>query len=274
VTASSHVTSARFLGVPGSRLLTLHYQPSTRLKAHIIYIPPFGEEMNRCRALVAEQSRQFADLGYSCTTVDLFGTGDSEGELQDTSFDIWHENIDLVIETLLQVEDAPVILWGLRLGGLLALDFAIRSTRPIQDIILWQPVNSGKRFVKQLLRQRVAALVGKDLPPETTGQIRALLEAGEKIEVSGYTVGDSLMSDIENCDLLGMETLCTGKIHWLENTSDLEQPVGTASLKIIDQLQDQHNNVEVHRFTDPPLWQLHKRDSAPELLEITAKLLS
>ena len=274
MTVSTHSLSARFLGEAGGRFLCLHYQPAVSPAAHIIYIPPFGEEMNRCRALAAAQARQFADAGYSCTIMDLFGTGDSEGELYEASFAIWYENISTLIKTLLRDDDVPVILWGLRLGGLLALDYTRRSSLAIQNIILWQPVTAGKRFVTQMLRQRVASLVGKDLPPETTQQIRQRLEEGENVEISGYTVGGALLRDMEQTDFSAMVNLCPGKIYWLENVSDHEQPASTASRKMIDQLQGQDNNIELHLFADPPLWQLHKRDNAPELLDITGRLLS
>ena len=46
-------------------------------RAHVIYLPPFTEEMNRCRAIAAEQARRFARQGMSCTLLDFHGTGES-----------------------------------------------------------------------------------------------------------------------------------------------------------------------------------------------------
>ncbi|MDZ7782423.1 MAG: hypothetical protein U5K56_05590 [Halioglobus sp.] len=68
-----------FLGEPGRRHFMLQFVCTGTPKAHIVYLPPFGEEMNRCRAAVAEQARQFAAMGYSCILIDFYGTGDSEG---------------------------------------------------------------------------------------------------------------------------------------------------------------------------------------------------
>ncbi len=52
---------------------------------------------------------------------------------------------------------APVSLWGLRLGALLALDFAREiSKKKLDRFILWQPVISGDSFLTQFLRLRLA----------------------------------------------------------------------------------------------------------------------
>ena len=264
----------RFLGEEGERFFTLQTRCREYPKAHIVYVPPFGEEMNRCRALVSQQARGFAESGYSCTIIDFYGSGDSEGELRDASLAIWQGNIRLTLETLQRETPAPVILWGLRLGALIAMDFAAKSTIDIQNIILWQPVVSPERYVTQILRQRVAALVGKDLAPETTSQIRKKLSDGECVEISGYTVGGVLIQDIENLSLAGMTALCSGKVHWLEHVSEPGAAPTGATLKAVEKLRGLKNDVVVHPFTGPQVWQLHKRDALPELISVTSGLLS
>lgn len=263
----------RFMGEEGAKHFTLQFSCKGRPRAHIVFVPPFGEEMNRCRALVSEQARNFAQSGYSCTIIDFYGSGDSQGELHEASLQIWQENIRLTIETLEREDNLPIILWGLRLGAFVALDFAAKSTVAIDSILLWQPVLSGKRYVTQILRQRVAALVGKNLAPETTAQIRTKLADGECIEISGYTVGGVLMQDIESLSLAGMTALCSGKIHWLENVSEPDAALTGATLKAIEQLESLQNDVQVYPFTGPQVWQLHSRDSLPELISITGSLL-
>lgn len=263
----------RFMGEQGEQYFTLQFSCRGQPKAHIIFVPPFGEEMNRCRALVAEQARHFAQSGYACTILDFYGTGDSQGELQDASLEIWHRNIYLAAETLQRELHIPVILWGLRLGALIALDFASKSGLAIDSILLWQPVVSGERYVTQILRQRVAGLASKALPPETTTEIRKRLAQGESVEVSGYTIGGGLVADIERLSLAHLTALCAGKIYWLENVSEPGADLTAGTVKAIEQLKSLQNDVVVHPFTGPQLWQLHKRDSLPELMRITSSLL-
>jgi exosortase A-associated hydrolase 2 len=263
----------RFMGEQGEKYFTLQFSSREQPKAHVVYVPPFGEEMNRCRALVSEQARHFARSGYSCTLIDFYGTGDSQGELQDASLQIWQRNIQFAVETLQREVNVPVILWGLRLGAFIALDFAARSALAIDSLLLWQPVVSGERYVTQILRQRVAGLASKELPPETTTEIRRRLAQGESVEVSGYTIGGALIADIESLSLANLTALCSGKIHWLENVSEASAELTTGTAKAIDQLKSLRNDVVVHPFTGPQVWQLHKRDSVPELIAITSSLL-
>lgn len=263
----------RFMGEEGERFFTTQFA-CAQPRAHIVFFPAFCEEMNRCRSLVATQARSFAVAGYACTVVDFYGTGDSEGELRDATLETWYANVDLVIETLKSELDVPLVFWGLRLGGLLALDYAARSDVPVQDIILWQPVNGAQVYVTQMLRQRVASLMVRDLPPETTKEIRQRLEDGERVEIAGYVVSGPLIRDIEAIDLASMAHLCTGRVHWLEHVTEEGKAPGVASQRAIDSLCAGGADVDMHTFADPPIWLIHERDFAPTLLAITDGLLS
>ncbi len=263
----------RFMGQEGERYFTVQFSGVGSPKAHIVFIPPFGEEMNRCRSLVATQARNFARAGYACTLIDFYGTGDSQGQLCDSSLQIWRDNIRETVDTLLSEVTAPLIFWGLRLGGLIALDYAAITAQPVQDIILWQAVNAPKIYVNQMLRQRVASLMVRDLPPETTAQIRQKLEDGDEVEISGYTVGRSLIRDIEGIEMAAMRGLCSGRVYWLEHVIEAGKEIGVASRKAVDQLVEQGNRVDVHTFSDPPIWLIHERDFAPQLLSATSRLL-
>lgn len=262
----------RFLGPDGSRHFVLHVLPASAALAHIVYVPPLAEEMNRCRSLVAQQARSFAAAGYACTIVDFVGTGDSDGEFCDADLALWYSNLDATIEALQAEDPLPIVLWGMRLGGLLAIDYASRSSIDVQDIVLWQPVTAGKMYVTQVLRQRVASLMVKELPPETTKEIRQRLAGGEQVEIAGYTFGGKLLEDIEAIDLGSMGGLCSGKIHWLEHVLEEGKEPGVAASRAMDQLRALENTVDVHTFCDPQIWQIHERDEAPQLLAATDSL--
>jgi exosortase A-associated hydrolase 2 len=263
----------RFLGEQGEKFFTLQYFCAGKPKAHIVFIPPFVEEMNRCRSLVATQARSFARAGYYCTLIDFYGTGDSEGLLRDATLDIWRSNIRATVDLLQREDSGPLILWGLRLGGLIALDYAAKSPVQPQHIILWQPVTSASMYVTQVLRQRVASLMVRELPAETTKEIRQRLDGGVDVEIAGYTLGGALVRDIETLELSKLQNVCAGKVHWLEHVAEEGKEIGVASRKAIDVLLSQGNKIELRTFCDPPIWQIHERDFAPHLLATTDSLL-
>lgn len=263
----------RFLGEPGEKFFTLQFQCEGKPKAHIVFIPPFVEEMNRCRSLVATQARMFAQAGYYCTLIDFYGTGDSEGVLRDASLEIWRSNIRTTVDLLQREDSCPLIVWGLRLGALIALDYAASSPVQPAHIILWQPVTSASLYITQVLRQRVASLMVRDLPAETTKEIRQRLDEGVDVEVAGYTLGGALLRDLEMLEMSKLHNVSAGNVYWLEHVPEEGKEIGVAARKGVDVLTAQGNKVELRTFCDPPIWQIHERDFAKQLLATTAGLL-
>ncbi len=265
----------RFLGKAGARWFTLKFCAATEAgpKGQILFIPPFAEEMNRCRSLVATQARAFAQQGYDCTVLDFYGTGESEGLLTDACLDIWRENVRETVTALQKDSSQPLYLWGLRLGGLLALHFASDAFIAATGVILWQPVTSGKMYVNQILRQRVAALMVRELPAETTKEIRQRLAQGEQVEVAGYTLDGRLIGEIEVLEIAQMQSLGEVDVFWLEHVTEDGKEIGVPARKAVNALSVAARSVVLHTFSDPPIWLIHERDFAPQLLRATEALL-
>ncbi|MEN9478057.1 MAG: hypothetical protein RLZZ300_2198, partial [Pseudomonadota bacterium] len=109
----------------------------------MLYIHPFAEEMNKSRRMAALQSRALAATGYDVLQVDLLGCGDSSGDFSDASWQAWREDVLAGYRSLRERSTAPLILWGLRAGCLLAAETATELPEAA-DFIFWQPVISGK----------------------------------------------------------------------------------------------------------------------------------
>lgn len=260
-----------FLDGPNGRLFALHFA-APQARAHIVYLPPFCEEMNRCRHLAAAQARRFAAAGYSCLLLDLYGTGDSEGELAQASWSAWHEDARAAVAWCRGRQDLPVFLWGLRLGASLALDVIAATPRDFAGAILWQPVTTGKTFFTQVLRARIAYLSGAGLPPETSDEIRARLAQGEQVEVAGYLLGGALAADIDAFKLDSLQGLDGVNVHWLQQTSRAAEGPSGAVQKVVQRLEEGGARVQVSLFQAPQLWQLSERADGQPLLDATARL--
>lgn len=257
--------SAGFLGQE-RRSFYLSIAPQVAPLGHILYVPPFAEEMNRCRAIVAEQCRLFVDRGYLCTVLDFFGTGEAEGRLEDATLEDWQRNIS---DAIALAEDLPLTLWGCRLGALLAADFMACRDDLVADLLLWQPVSSGQGFVNQLFRQRSAALLERGLPKESKDDIRQRLNKGETLEVGGYALGGELLHRLAKLELGELQANRLHRVWWLEHQTPDDRPIPPKTQRAIDQLSDQCDSLDLLRFGGPPLWQLHERDRCEPLLEAT-----
>lgn len=274
-TSESNIeTTAGFVGDTHPAFF-LQFWPMGLPRAHVVYLPPFAEEMNRCRALVAEQARRFAREGLSCTLLDFYGTGESPGDLTDASLPIWRRNIDDILEQLLRRNPCPVYFWGCRLGSLLALDYLSWKPDASCRLLLWQPVASGSAFVTQMLRQRMASMMQKGEKPESTADMKAQLAAGKAFEVAGYKLGGTLLSAIDQTEIKALHGgMFANKpdIYWFEHTADEATLPGARAIRAIAQLQDAGAQVKVSTFIGDPVWQLHKRGDCDDLLMKTGKL--
>ncbi|MEW6677486.1 MAG: hydrolase 2, exosortase A system-associated [Pseudomonadota bacterium] len=235
-----------------------------------VYLPPFAEEMNRCRATAAQQARALSEQGIATLLVDPYGTGDSSGNLDQATWDIWVQDALTATDWLAQRTQAPVGLWGFRLGALLAADAANRAPGRFNRLLLWQPVQDGKLFFTQYLRLRVAFLMDRNLPPETTDEMRAALAAGQTLEVAGYPIAGPLARDLDGVKLAQFTQLAGLTVDWCEQVSEADKPLTPASQKGIKQLTEQGCTVTAIPFIGPPIWQLHKRDDVPELVRLTS----
>ena len=255
------------------RLFGLYFPAGPAPRGAVLYLPPFAEEMNRCRALAAEQARAFASSGISCLLLDPYGTGDSAGDLENATWAIWREDALLAANWLAQSSGCQVSLWGLRLGGLLAGQLFQTAPDHFDRLLLWQPVTNGKQFLTQYLRLRVAWLMERGLPAETTDGIRAAMAAGTPVEVAGYLLSGPLATSIDDARFPEGDTPLQGKhIDWLENATGTGAPLSIAARRSVDSLTARGAQIHAATFAGPPLWQLHKRDELPELIEISSAL--
>ena len=70
------------------------------------------------------QARALAASGCEVLQIDLCGCGDSSGDFGDASWQDWLDDVVAAHAWLRAHSDAPLTLWGLRAGCLLAADAA------------------------------------------------------------------------------------------------------------------------------------------------------
>lgn len=241
------------------------------LRGHIIYLAPFGEEMNRCRNAVAEQARRFASRGYRCTVLDLFGTGEALGELADATMEDWVTGIEQCVND--SNAEAPLIFWGCRLGAPLLCHY-LQQHPPSQpvDALLWQPLVSGKSFVTQLLRQRAASRMEQGLEKQSKDEVMQMLADGGTLEVGGYALSERLLKAMEALEL-SVPGDQLGSVHWLEHDTGDGRPIAPKTQRAIDGMQANCSSFTLHRFGGAPFWQLHERDSHEAIVEVTDQCL-
>jgi exosortase A-associated hydrolase 2 len=260
----------------GERFCLYHPPRSNKeCRGLFIYVHPFGDEMNKARRMAAIQARAFAALGFAVLQMDLFGCGDSSGEFRDARWDIWKQDLFFARSWMEKRIAGPVNLWGLRLGALLALDFAKSSENRVHKIILWQPVINGEAFLTQFLRLRLASeVLGSNTAAEKatgTSAMRALLRTGNTLEVAGYELAPELATAIGGLKAAEL-MLARCNIHWFEIMAEPGRPLAPASARLAAEWQRNGVDLHVHLVSGLPFWATQEIAECPELVEETVSV--
>lgn len=264
-----------FLATPMGRLFAVYHAPKegAGLRGNVLIVPPFNEEMNRCRSMVTLLAQEYARIGVGTLVLDLFGTGESDGAYGDARWAIWLDNIRQAVTWLREKPGGCLALQGIRLGAPLALE-AAASNLDVPAVIAWQPVVDGKMYFTQFLRIRLAANMDRqDIPKETTGDMRARLAAGQSVEVAGYEVHPELAAAIEGINLKGFQSQAAQEIFWFEKSAGETMELPENSSALINNWRQKGTKVEAQAFDGPAFWALHDRFLAPDVLKKTVALV-
>ena len=184
------VLDPQFLIINRRRLFCLRSRPApgNQVRYRVLVAPPFAEELNKCRRLLALTLDALGQRGCDVLLPDLYGTGDSAGELHEVGWEDWVEDwCELAGWHGRAVPDARPAVLALRSGALLA-DAALAtgsSALAGAYTVLVQPVLDGKRFLQQFLRVRV---MGERMAGggATIAELEQQLAAGARVEIGGY----------------------------------------------------------------------------------------
>ena len=229
-------------------------RPATTPAACILVVPPFAEEMNKCRRMVTEVSLGLVEHGVATIVPDLYGTGDSGGDFSDGDLSTWQNDLATAASWAADA-GAPVSgLLAVRFGCALAAAAASAGLLgAVQRTVFWQPSFEGRRVLSQFLRLRVAAGLMEDRQ-ETIAVLRQRLTGGEIIEVAGYGLSGQLAAEVEA--LAPPQRLASelGHVSWYEivRESEAERPMRGSA--VIDRSRLAGREIAIRGFHGEPFW--------------------
>lgn len=214
------------------------------------------------RAIVTAQSRAFVERGEAVVCLDYFGTGDSEGELDQTHADLWMHDIGDILAWIRDQGAASISLWGLRFGGLLAMQFvADNPDVSVERMLLWKPVINGKVLMGQFFRLKQ---VSESMKGGNKINWMARVVEGETVEIAGYPISTPMLQSVTAMTLKGLTIEPPPVTIWLEVAA---QKIA-ASVDALRPLWQDHK-LTVQPVTAPAFWQNPDCYQAPELLQQT-----
>jgi exosortase A-associated hydrolase 2 len=261
-----------FIDGPAGQLFCVHYVPDNQpARATVLFVPPFGDEMHKSRWMTATQARHFAAHGYRVMQLDLSGCGDSWGDFADSTWARWNADVHCAAHWLVAQDDpaVPLVIWGLRVGGLLATQVAASLACPV---LLWQPVTDGEGFVTQLLRLRLATeLLQNGQARSRVLQLRAELERKGSIEIGGYRLSATLVNDLARLKLA--EVASPPRAAWIELKATETMPIPVASAAVMRHWRADGCMLETQTLVGEPFWMTQEIVFCPALVSRTGDAL-
>jgi exosortase A-associated hydrolase 2 len=257
----------------GARLFAV-YWPATDTALHqaVLILPPFGEEMNKCRPMLAAQARAFAAVGLHVLMVDLFGTGDSDGEFAEARWQRWLQDLKDARQWLLAEQRvAAVHLLAARAGALFAPALLEPGSVAAGSgkLMLWQPVLKGSDAWRQLLRMRLMADNARG-HRGSSSELELQLAREGSLEIGGYTVAAALGAELGAAQLDAAALQDTSAVLWAEVAASEPPALSTAGARICQQWTQAGVRLESTAVCGEPFWSTPEIGWARALLQPTS----
>lgn len=224
--------------------------------------------------MLANMTYLSAQLGYDVVSFDLFGTGDSQGEFGESTWDIWIDDIFTMLHWLKASNTDTISLIALRTGSLFLEPILQNSPLNIDKLILWQPVINGGLFLNQFIRLKLAADMMADSTTRISAKdIRQQLENGNPFEIAGYMLNPELYNPMANLNLSSLQHVTCPAIHWYEIAPSLEQTFTPGSQRVIDELKQAGIKIHLTPIQGPQFWSTAEITEVQTLLDETLSIL-
>lgn len=235
-------------------MFVLLREPAVAVRGCVLVVPPFAEEMNKCRAMMTDVAVALAEHGIGTVLPDLYGTGDSGGDFSDGDLSVWREDLLRVMQWCEQRLHAVTGILAVRLGCALAAALVSSGrTDAMKRTVLWQPVFDGGRHLTQFLRLRVTAALVEQDRKETLAELRSRLQAGELVEVAGYQLSSQLAAQLEGLSAPALLPQQFGSVAWLEVVRE-SAAVSPQSTQLIERTRAAGMDVTLNTLPGEPFW--------------------
>jgi dienelactone hydrolase len=121
------------------------------VRGGVVLAQPVGFEARGARRALRNLARALAARGYVALRFDYTGTGDSVGDFGQALPDPqWLEDVASTVRFLRSAQVTSVSAVGMRLGALAASVAASRFDLDLSALVLWDPCESGRGFLREL----------------------------------------------------------------------------------------------------------------------------
>lgn len=239
----------------------------------MLVIPPFAEEMNKCRQMVTRVAMRLAQDGLVTVIPDLTGTGDSGGEFADADWTLWRDDLVRAAQWCNSTIGPVTAVLAIRLGCALACEEAVLGALPaLSRSVFWQPVLDGSRHLMQFLRLRVAASMANDVKESITDLRHELASCGE-VEIAGYRISRRLAAELEAVRVPPVLPAALGAVDWFEVVRQEGTPLPPATIGLLQASRAVGRDIFESTVVGKPFWAATEIVTNDELVRTTCESL-
>jgi exosortase A-associated hydrolase 2 len=264
----------RFLDAPSGPIFCVEYPPAAdaRPRAGVLIVAPIGEEMNKCRRMMALAAAALQSAGLAALYVDCHGTGDSAGDHREGTVERWRGDLRRGAAELTQRGVERLHVLAVRSGALLIDPELVPDDRRGR-LALWQPMSTGKQVVAQWLRLATAGdvVAGKERGGEQ--RVRELLATQGYCEIAGYDVSAELIAQLEPLELRDVLRLPWRNVGWFEMVGDEGAQLSPAAARVIAALDSRAGVVQPRTVVGEPFWATPEIATSAALVTVTCEFL-
>ena len=182
-----------YFGSAQQPLFGAHHPPRGAPRdSAVLLCYPLPQEYGSVHWAFRRLAMSLAQRGFHVLRFDYRGTGDSSGEVRDATFEAMVESATLAVDELRDVSGARrVSVVGMRFGAAVAA--RLPSTH-LREVVLWEPILSGREHLDELRRVHATRELGWLLP-------KAKYAVGEPEDLLGYPLHDVVRRSITAVDL-------------------------------------------------------------------------
>lgn len=185
---------AKFFGESARQLYGVYHRPEGRARdVGVVLCNPAPQEYRHAHWAYRKLAGMLAAEGFHAFRFDYFATGDSAGDSDAGTLDQWTTDIGSAANELRDIASlSRVSLVGIRIGAALATR-ASANGLAVEDLVLWEPVVSGKAYLTELETAQ-STYLSRVRPPEDNTRTPG--------ELLGYPMPPAVRESVGDIDLL------------------------------------------------------------------------
>jgi len=268
---------AEFQPFSSGRLFCLRTsKKDSRPSKVVLVVPPFAEEMNKSRKMMSLLLAEAVSEDTCGYLFDLYGTGDSDGDFCQATWDIWRANLIDMLEFISAQKDVEHIsIVAIRTGALLVNSVLAEEGAygsKINALHYWNPVFNAALYISQFLRLKLAANMMRNEGPKVgVKELRQELQVEGKLEVAGYTLNQALIEGMEGASIALHLSFLKVPLHFYELSS--RDQITPGLMKKISEVRESSELCFTHVVEGSQFWSTQEIARSEALLGLTQEHL-